>query len=326
MVQRSPGSASSAEGRPLRQLPDAADMPVIVATRLSLSFPVLISAVPLYAVDYGRPKAARRGPERCWFSDGGITSNFPVHFFDALVPRWPTFAINLRPFTTDYPQDPTDERKNIYMVRTNGAGLSEWWDRFDRDPATDVPFSGLRCVGGFLAAIIGSARNWRDNVNTRMPGYRDRIVHVKLDEHREGGLNLDMPPDVIARLTRRGEAAGALAARRYTTGEPGVDVSWPNHRWVRYRNAMAMLQTTLRSMSGVLREHTIPAMDYRTLIARKPGEPPRSYAWTDEQRRAGPLEATDGLCAAIDGWERDRMQFGSNAPEPAPELRPAPRL
>ena len=44
---------------PLRPLPDADDLPVIVATRMSLSFPVLLSAVPLWAVDASR-KANQR--------------------------------------------------------------------------------------------------------------------------------------------------------------------------------------------------------------------------------------------------------------------------
>jgi predicted acylesterase/phospholipase RssA len=30
-----------------------------------------------------------------WFSDGGIASNFPIHFFDAWLPRRPTFGVNL---------------------------------------------------------------------------------------------------------------------------------------------------------------------------------------------------------------------------------------
>jgi len=40
----------------LRPLPDPADLPVVVAARMSLSFPVLISAVPLYTVDWSRKK------------------------------------------------------------------------------------------------------------------------------------------------------------------------------------------------------------------------------------------------------------------------------
>jgi predicted acylesterase/phospholipase RssA len=71
-----------------RRMP-LADLPVVVAARLSLSFPVLLSAVPLYTFDAARPR-------RCWISDGGITSNMPLHFFDAPLPRRPTFAVNLR--------------------------------------------------------------------------------------------------------------------------------------------------------------------------------------------------------------------------------------
>jgi hypothetical protein len=40
-----------------------------------------------------------------------------------------------------------------------------------------------------------------------MPGYRDRVVHVKLAED-EGGLNLSMPPKIIEALGERGELAG----------------------------------------------------------------------------------------------------------------------
>ncbi|MER3469044.1 MAG: hypothetical protein C4314_03515, partial [Thermoflexus sp.] len=69
----------------------AADLPVVVATRMSLSFPVLVSAVPLYtvrrsAVDrlraQGRNRLEPGDLQRNWFSDGGIASNFPIHLFD----------------------------------------------------------------------------------------------------------------------------------------------------------------------------------------------------------------------------------------------------
>jgi hypothetical protein len=62
-----------------RPLPDPRDMPVVVAVRMSLSFPILLSAIPLYAVDWSRDPSGKR-PERCWFSDGGICSNFPIYF------------------------------------------------------------------------------------------------------------------------------------------------------------------------------------------------------------------------------------------------------
>src|SRR4030095_10566607 len=78
----------------LHPLPYGRDMPVILAVRMSLSFPGLLSAVPLHRIDFsdsGQPIVKH------WFSDGGITSNFPLHFFDNPIPRRPTFAINLGP-------------------------------------------------------------------------------------------------------------------------------------------------------------------------------------------------------------------------------------
>ena len=94
---------------PLRPFPPPDDLPVVVAARMSLSFPLLISAIPLRALDMTRPRtrkavaAVEEGTEpaesivaeTCWFSDGGIVSNFPVHFFDAPLPTRPTFAIDL---------------------------------------------------------------------------------------------------------------------------------------------------------------------------------------------------------------------------------------
>ena len=30
------------------------------------------------------------------FTHGGVTSNFPIHFFDSVLPLWPTFGIDLQ--------------------------------------------------------------------------------------------------------------------------------------------------------------------------------------------------------------------------------------
>src|SRR5262249_20510957 len=89
-------------GKRLCRLPLATETPVLLAARMSLSFPILLSAVPLYAVDYtlkendNVPKEQPVVADRCWFSDGGISSNFPIQFFDSPLPRWPTFGIDLK--------------------------------------------------------------------------------------------------------------------------------------------------------------------------------------------------------------------------------------
>ena len=76
----------------LYQLPTGKDFPLLLVARMSLSFPGLIQAVPIWRVDYLSDGAPMR---RCLFSDGGISSNFPIHFFDALLPSRPTFGISL---------------------------------------------------------------------------------------------------------------------------------------------------------------------------------------------------------------------------------------
>ena len=83
MVATAPAVDEATKFGPLLPLPLARDLPVAFGVRLSLSYPLLLSAVPLYTIDWTRelPSEART-PERCWFTDGGITSNFPVHFFD----------------------------------------------------------------------------------------------------------------------------------------------------------------------------------------------------------------------------------------------------
>jgi len=78
-------------------LPSGDLMPVLMGIRLSLSFPILLAAFPIYRVDYSTRTSlcpdAHKEPSVCWLSDGGITSNFPIHLFDSLLPSRPTFGI-----------------------------------------------------------------------------------------------------------------------------------------------------------------------------------------------------------------------------------------
>ncbi|HZG66039.1 MAG TPA: hypothetical protein VEZ12_04805 [Herpetosiphonaceae bacterium] len=125
MEQKARTKDNAEKYAPLLPLPDPAELPVVVATRMSLSFPLLISAVPLYAIDSTRRAKEDEAPEQCWFSDGGITSNLHVHFFDAPLPQWPTFAMNLREFHPDYPRS-DDECENSFLPTNNRSGMSAW--------------------------------------------------------------------------------------------------------------------------------------------------------------------------------------------------------
>lgn len=278
----------------LYSLPAPDDLPVIVATRMSLSFPVLLSAVPLYAIDFGRRKQ-ERVPERCWFSDGGITSNFPVHFFDAPLPSRPTFAFNLAERTPRYHK----RLQQIYTPKTNRGGILEWWA-----PIADLP--------SFLTAIVNTMQNWRDNMLLRMPGQRDRIAHVLLRAD-EGGLNLTMDRDTIRRVAKRGRLAAATLRARYRDNPPaGVKLTWRNHQWVRLRSFMFAAEEAL--------DKTVSAYDhsYEELFA---GTPP-SYEVRPPKMRAM-AEALRNFTAHA-AKDFDGKPFRLNHPKPAPVLRAMP--
>lgn len=314
-----------AKEKGLLALPLAADLPVVVAARMSLSFPVLLSAVPLWKFDMtrkankalgewrqwaadqegfdalsqswrteGRPKG-KPIAECCWFSDGGISSNFPVHFFDRLVPRWPTFALNLRPFPFDEKLDPDDERNNTWMVKSNKDGWKEWWYRFPPRPSS--PLDGR--LPAFFESIVRTMQNRVDEAQMRVPGYRDRVAHVSM-EPDEGGMNLTMPKPMIDSLTARGRAAATRLAEAYgPLDDPERVITWDNHRWVRLRSSLSVFE----EMHG----HFADGYDgdplngdrtYLELIERRPNEPPGSYKWRGNERDVAQA-AIRGIAAAV---------------------------
>lgn len=268
----------------VRLLPVAPDLPVVVGVRLSLSFPILISAVPFQAIDFSRPEGQWRLVE-VWFSDGGITSNFPIHFFDTLLPRRPTFGITLEH------RDPLRPERNVWRPDANGRGLLR-----RLEPLTSVP--------EFLRSITTTWQAWVDDSVRSAPGFRDRIVEVRTGEG-EGGMNLHMPADVIASLSDRGDEA----AREFD------DFDFDNHRWIRYRTAMAGLSETFEAL-----RHSVDA--YGPLLASYRG----SYRHDSLEDRAADLAGTADLVGTIDSWASAGWPATSgNVPDPRPQLRPVMR-
>ncbi|SFP00157.1 Patatin-like phospholipase [Amycolatopsis arida] len=195
----------------LHRLPEPWDLPVVLAVRMSLSLPGLICPVPLY----------KKGRQH-WFSDGGITSNFPIHFFDTLLPRWPTFGLNLQ--TLDRAVRPGEE---VFLPRQDATGPT-------------VPWAEIGAGAGALAGrILHTFLGWRDTMQAALPGFRGRIAHVR-QGLGEGGTNLFMPPEVIAALALRGYEAGEVLRRRFTDpdeGAPGFTQT-DRYRWIRMRLAL----------------------------------------------------------------------------------------
>lgn len=275
---------------PLVHLPHPGQVPVLAAVRLTLSFPVLISAVPLFAID----RAAKpHRPVRCWFSDGGISSNFPIHFFDALWPGHPTFGISLGPYPAGM------EERHVYL----------------RDPkATAHP--RVRETGSltaFVSALVDTLQNWSDEGQSTLPGYRDRIVEVRHTDE-EGGFNLKMTREEIMRLAWKGYLAGRELER----------FTFDHHRWARYRTAMAELDKATADMASKY-DAPLPNGDrgYRAFVTDLPegsGDDP-GIRWREKAvRRTDLLLAFAGRQAdgSIDPPEPD---FPKEEPRPAPDLR-----
>ena len=300
LTDHSPDPAGSPELEQLRAaglwpLPAAEHLPVIVGVRMSLSFPGLLSTVPLHAIDYTRPADPETGlhPIVCHrFSDGGITSNFPLHFFDAAVPRRPTFGIDLVKVDHLSP-DPVS-----MSARKNDGILSR-------------PVE-ITTVGKFVHALLNTMQNWADSMQALVPGYRDRIVAV---EHTkvEGGMNLDMPPEIVSDLAQRGQDAGLK------TGT----FNFTKHRWVRFRSLLQTLEDLIeRARTPLQGPGPDGAPSYDQMIN---GTPPSDSSGWDDQTRAAFTDVKAAVVALGDTYAQVNGVISHDAPKPEPRLQVRPR-
>jgi hypothetical protein len=249
------------------QLP-VADMPIVVAARLAMSFPLLISAVPLYSIEHG---AQRRRMCRCWMSDGGLCSNFPIHLFDSFLPMWPTFGISLDSRDENHPEA-------VRLPEFHTSGRADSWDH--------APDTRPWKLFGFLGSLWRTTWRWNDSTMMRMPGVRDRVVRLYLREG-EGGVNIRMPPDRIRML---GKTYGTPAARAFidkfqSAGSRG----WQEHRWVRLNCLMISLRERMRNFSkaAALDRYTRPLSEQlESALRAAPLAKPdwRSRYWPSEQK------------------------------------------
>ena len=275
----------------IRTLPDAPSMPVAIAARISLSFPGLISALPLLCVDYSRGPGHRE-LITAWFSDGGIASNFPMHFFDAPWPSRPTFGLNLDKEHPDYPGE---------MVWRPQKTLSGIFPR-SHEPTT---------MFGFASAVVRTMQNWVDASQITMPGFRDRVTELRTGVG-EGGLNLRMKQELIDKLALRGSRAALEFA----------DFDFPLHEWVRYRAVMNALSESLDMMATRWPE-TENVEGYKRLIARYAGTP-GDYQLNPADARAD-AGATELLMRVVGQWEQAGYPATApTVPEPKPRLRQMP--
>jgi len=337
------GAPQRVEGVDYYRLPEGEQLPVLVATRMSLSFPLLISAVPLHeparrerrcepvadpAPPHDNSNVADSmegltsgghdcGPvitafRVCWFSDGGISSNFPIHLFDAALPRWPTFGINLvYPHAAEAlraaPGSPDAINAAVFLPSENRHG----WQRSYQSIARPLAAAEM---SGFLFSIVSTMQNWRDVLQARAPGYRDRIVHVSL-QGDEGGMNLDMPQEVLSRIAAKGSVAG----------ERFCDFSFANHYWIRWRNlASAYQRYTLEVARTDDPNQRVPAWQeaYESVASGVPNPP--SYRFGSEEKRRASQQLWRLMVDQGQAWEDLGPNLTDGAPRPLPQMKVTP--
>lgn len=281
-------------------LPYGDDLPVVVAVRMSLSFPLLISAVPLASLRWSQDTAEF---VTNWFTDGGLCANLPVHFFDRPIPGNPTFAINLEQIdgpiasVDEGSSLPTDNRIPPRQITTWEAGAK----------------GGM---GNFVGAMLATWQSWVDGEALRLPGYRDRVVTVYTTA-AEGGLNLSMPPGTVTTLADRGRVAGAKLVTKFAGHTKGNLSGFDRHRWLRLRASLAGVAEWLDEFAETFDESVNGALSYSDLVAL-PADQLRFYNHDLTRVRAMVAELRT-LAGAVD---TDKLSV--DAPRPRAKLRLTP--
>ncbi|WP_374468318.1 patatin-like phospholipase family protein [Phenylobacterium sp.] len=159
----------------LAPIPVGDALPVLVAVRMSLACPALMEAVP----------AVAPGGARVWFSDGGLTTNFPFELFEADARL--TLGLDL---DTLHPAD-------AHLPRVRELDPAE----VDRPP-------DLTTLRPFVWSLLVALREGRLRAAARAPGRRARIYQARLTAD-EGGMNLAMTEGEARKLMDYGATLGA---------------------------------------------------------------------------------------------------------------------
>jgi hypothetical protein len=281
-----------------------------------------------------------------WFSDGGICSNFPIHFFDSWLPRRPTFGVNLTTqLARGVPQEQAgrgaevrdeklrEERRELVKERSavpvvrdefesGGSGTRVQTQRgYGEDvylplpnevlPPEWIPIDGF---GKFLETIFRTAQNYRDNMQAMLPSYRERIVQIRLTD-QEGGLNLDMDKETIKRVVEKGEAAGEKLCDKFVLEK---------HQWVRFRVLMKQMETQLAELNRGIRANPI----YTDIMDKEKRFDTKDYPYVplDEQWLPNIITRLETIGAVIKGFDSDDLFAADPHPMPDPVLRVTPQI
>ncbi len=352
---------AQADKQDFRELP-IGELPILVAARLSMNFPVLFKSVPLWAIDEERGRFNKNAPvfRRVWFSDGGISSNFPIHFFDEALPSWPTFGVYLADQSRHHryeraPGKPAKPQPPYWLPRFHTEGKFEkWLPVFSNDDEDLPPEQKSKKMAGklkqdagfisYLGGIARTAKDWADNANLRTPGVRERVVYVYKNGSKDpskgeavqthGGLNLKLPGKNIEELGYfNGVAAGQALVRKFLGDSPTANKNlsaspgWLDHRWTRFNAYLNALQNHLAGFSQAAQAaRATPTLAQQ--IAQAQNQPPLyTETYFEPTLTANQAQALQNATHAIEALEAALAQNKvyqpyQDAPQPKLGLRP----
>ncbi|MFO1286044.1 MAG: hypothetical protein U1F49_05640 [Rubrivivax sp.] len=176
---------------------------------------------------------------RCWLSDGGLCSNFPIHLFDSLRADVPTFGISLQ------------------QAPASAQDIAPWLPKYHEDGQADRHDGGTddhhppgARVAAFLFALWRAAWQWNDMAMVRVAGVRDRVVRVYL-KPGQGGVNIKMTREEIQALAeKQGKGAAKAFIERFAAEG---SVGWREHRWVRLNRLLIALRAAMTGVTASTR-------------------------------------------------------------------------
>ena len=144
-------------------------------------------------------------------------------------------------------------------------------------------------------------------------------MQIPLGGH-EGGLNLNMDPEVIARMVNKGKEAGKKLRD---------DFVFDHHRWVRLRTLMNEIETNLKGISRELDPTTVGRL-FEAQRETPDDRRPFPYRMDDAEWCAKAQRRVEQLADLVEDWKKADGEATFFQPvttaEPEPELRVTPNV
>jgi hypothetical protein len=170
-------------------------------------------------------------------------------------------------------------------------------------------------------SIVSTMQCWNDQVQTTMPGFRDRIVHIS-HAKKEGGLNLNMEKEVINTLANSGRtAADELTTAFAGPGNSAGYNAWDNHKRIRMRSLLSSIEQQSLRVHKILQG---PAG--ASWLEDVQNANPPSYSFNTPARIALAKKVLDAMDALGKELQYSGLELTSDAPRPPPDWRPTPRV